>query len=546
MIKKYLTEVFENALKKINAPTDIKISFENPKSPEHGDYAFTGAMNLAKPMQKAPRKIAEEILAVLEYDTQFIEKLDIAGPGFINITLNKSVFAQSLENILEDADNFGRSDKYAGKRVNVEYVSVNPTGLLHLGHGRNACIGDTVANLYTWLGADVTREYYFNNAGNQMNNLAKSVYARYMQQYINADFVFPEDGYHGLYIKEIADELYKEDGDKLSNGNEEDLLRCRKFGEIWCFGKITKTLERLHIKQDYFYNEDTLYSDGKIDNLIKELEKRDLVYESEGAKWLKLSQLGLESDRVIVKSTGEATYRLPDIAYHKEKFERGFDEIVDVFGADHIATVPDVIATLKALGYDTDRINVLIHQFVTLTEAGQQVKMSKRTGKSYTLDDLLDEVGEDVVRFFLLMRQINTHLEFDLDIARQQSDKNPVFYLQYAHARCSSVIAKSDIDINSILKSDLSVLNVNEEINVIKSLIRFPDIVLLACEKREPQIIAEYLRDVAAAFHVFYHECRVLGQEDNIMKARILLTYAVKTVLNNGLAILGIKAPNEM
>lgn len=546
MIKKYLLEIFGNALKKINAPFEIKLTFENSKNPEHGDFAFTGAMNLAKAMQKSPRKIAEEIVAVMDYDKQFIEKIEIAGPGFINIKLSKSVYVQNLKSILEDADNFGRSENYAGKKVNVEYVSVNPTGLLHLGHGRNACIGDTVANLYSWLGADVTREYYFNNAGNQMNNLAKSIYARYMQQYIDSGFEFPEDGYHGLYIKEIADELYQVEGKKLSAGNAEDLLNCRKFGEKWCFEKITKTLERLHIKQDFFYNEDTLYSDGKIDNLIKELEKKDLVYESEGAKWLKLSELGLDSDRVIIKSTGEATYRLPDIAYHKEKFERGFDVIVDVFGADHIATVPDVIATLKALGYDIERINVLIHQFVTLTENGQQVKMSKRTGKSYTLDDLLDEVGEDVVRFFLLMRQTSTHLEFDLDVARQQSDKNPVFYLQYAHARCASVIEKSEIDINSILLSDLSVLIEDEEINMVKTLIRFPEIVVLACEKQEPQVVAEYLRDVASAFHTFYHECRILGQADDIMKARILLTYTVKTVLKNGLAILGIKAPNMM
>jgi arginyl-tRNA synthetase len=546
MIKKYLLEIFGNALQKINAPIEIKLTFENSKNPEHGDFAFTGAMNLAKAMQKSPRKIAEEIVAIMDYDKQFIEKIEIAGPGFINIKLSKSVYVQNLKSILEDADNFGRSDNYAGKKVNVEYVSVNPTGLLHLGHGRNACIGDTVANLYSWLGADVTREYYFNNAGNQMNNLAKSIYARYMQQYIDSGFEFPEDGYHGLYIKEIADELYQMEGKKLSAGNEEDLLSCRKFGEKWCFEKITKTLERLHIKQDFFYNEDTLYSDGKIANLIKELEKKDLVYESEGAKWLKLSELGLDSDRVIIKSTGEATYRLPDIAYHKEKFERGFDVIVDVFGADHIATVPDVIATLKALGYDIERINVLIHQFVTLTENGQQVKMSKRTGKSYTLDDLLDEVGEDVVRFFLLMRQTSTHLEFDLDVARQQSDKNPVFYLQYAHARCASVIEKSEIDINSILLSDLSVLIEDEEINMVKTLIRFPEIVVLACEKQEPQVVAEYLRDVASAFHTFYHECRILGQADDIMNARILLTYTVKTVLKNGLAILGIKAPNMM
>ena len=300
----------------------------------------------------------------------------------------------------------------------------------------------------------------------------------------------------------------------------------------------------MKIVQEVFYNEDSLYKDGKIDDVISEFKSLGLAYEKDGALWLKLSEMGLESDRVIVKSSGEPTYRLPDIAYHREKFNRGYDIIIDVFGADHIATVPDVIAGVKALGYNPDKIKVLIHQFVSLTENGQQVKMSKRTGKSYTLDDLLDEVGEDVVRYFLLMRGIGTHLEFDLSLAREQSDKNPVFYLQYAYARICSVFDKAE-DLHNVTP-DFSLLISDEEQSLIKKILLFSETILASANKFEPQILAEYLRDIASMFHIFYHNCRIIGSEERLGAARLQLSNATRTVLANGLKILGITAPERM
>lgn len=545
-MKEYLKEVFYKAAVKAGAPEDTDIRIEYPKNPEHGDFAFTGAMVLARVFKKAPRQIAEDIIANLEYDKSRIESFDIAGPGFINIRLKKDVYAEALKSIIEQGENYGRTDTMKGKKVNVEYVSANPTGLLHPGHGRNACIGDTVANLYEKRGAEVTREYYFNNAGNQMNNLGKSVIARYMQKYVDAEYPFPEDGYHGEYVKIIAEEVKEKFGDEIKEYSEENMLKCRKAGEEWCFDKIKKTLSRLRIEQDVFYNEESLYTDGHIDAVIEELTKMDLIYEKGGAKWMRLTALGLSDDRVIVKSTGEPTYRLPDLAYHREKFRRGYDVMVDIFGTDHIATVPDVLAGVKALGYDADKVKVLLHQFVTLTEDGKQIKMSKRSGKSYTLDELLDEVGPDVVRFFLIMRGISTHLEFDLSLAREQSDKNPVFYLQYAHARCCSVIAKAEQDTGKLAEADLSLLKKEEEIAMIKELQRLPEVIETAGSKHEPQLLAEYLRETAAKFHVFYHECRIIGEDESIMLARLALLNAVRLVLKNGLAVLGITAPERM
>ncbi|MGA2296859.1 MAG: arginine--tRNA ligase, partial [FCB group bacterium] len=416
-----------------------------------------------------------------------------------------------------------------------------------LGHGRNACIGDTIANLMEWNAYDVTREYYFNNAGNQMNILAKSIYARYMQLLGKEDFPFPEDGYHGDYVKEIANSIIEHFKDNFHSGTEDDLIQIRKIGENWCFDKIKNTLVRMGIHQDVYYNEDSLYTDGKIAKLIQDFKDKELAYEKEGALWLALTKLGLSDDRVIVKSSGEPTYRLPDIAYHREKFERGFDLLIDIFGSDHIATVPDVLAGVKALGYDSDKVKVLIHQFVTLTENGIQIKMSKRTGKNYTLDDLLDEVGKDVVRFFLLMRGISTHLEFDLALAREQSEKNPVFYLQYAHARICSIFdnakEKGIIQNHDV---DFTLLNQKSEISLIKALINFPNIVEFAAVRYEPQILADYLRELAASFHIFYHECRIIGVEEKLMQARLKLAEVTRIAVKNGLTILGISAPERM
>ncbi len=547
MYEEVLRNAFADALNKMGIQNDIDIIFETPKNPEHGDLSTNIAMKLAGTLKKVPREIASELIKNLSLDKNLNEKIDIAGAGFINIKFSKSFYSEILKKLYEFDKNIGKSDLGKGIKVNVEYVSVNPTGLLHLGHGRNACIGDTIANLYEWLGYDVTREYYFNNAGNQMNVLAKSIYARYRQQLDEPDFPFPDDGYHGDYVKEIASDLIKENNNKFIEDNKNNLETLRKFGEVWCFGKIKKTLERMSINQDVYYNEDSLYSEGKIKEVIDEFRNKGLAYEKDGALWLALTKMGLNDDRVIVKSTGEPTYRLPDIAYHREKFRRGFDVLIDIFGADHIATVPDVLAGVKALGFEPGKVKVYIHQFVTLTENGEQIKMSKRTGKNYTLDDLLDEVGADVVRFFLLMRGISTHLEFDLGLAREQSDKNPVFYLQYAHARISSVFDNAETKgIKLEYDIDFSILVHKTEIDLIKKLMNFQQTIETACNRGEPQILADYLRDVASAFHVFYHECRILDVEEKLMQARLALAEVTKNVMKNGLTILGIAAPNRM
>ncbi|HOK14377.1 MAG TPA: arginine--tRNA ligase [Candidatus Kapabacteria bacterium] len=544
---KYLYDIFSDALVKIGAEGADLLYFEEPKNQDFGDFSTNIAMKLAKQLKKSPITIANEIINNLEYNPEKVSNISVAGAGFINIKLSEKYWTELLSEILIQRENFGKNTIYSGKTANVEYVSVNPTGLLHIGHGRNAVVGDTVANLLEWTGYDVTREYYFNNAGNQMKVLADSIYARYMQLFVDKDFPFPEDGYYGDYVKEIASDLYKSFGDKLKKGDFQDLSQIRKFGENWCFQKIKATLEKLNIKQDVFFNEDSLYKEGKIKELIEYFKSNNLAYEKDGALWLALSRMGLQEDRVIVKSSGEPTYRLPDIAYHREKFERNFDLIVDLFGADHIATYPDVLAALKAMGYDTDKIKVLIHQFVTLTENGEQVKMSKRTGKSYTLDELIDEVGPDVVRFFLLMRSINTHLEFDLSLAKEQSEKNPVFYLQYAHARICSIIDKIKNENHQIIDNpDLSVLTNPDEQNLIKQIYKFPSIILQAANKFEPYILAEYLKEVASEFHIFYHNCRIIGSQIEIASARYALCEATRFVLANGLSILGVAAPEKM
>jgi len=547
MEKKYLLIIFTDALSTLSPDSVDLLAFDIPKNPEHGDLSCNIAMKLAKILKKSPRDIAQFIIDKLNYSSDKIEKIDIAGAGFINIKFSKEFYSDLFEQIYSDGKKFGMSDIGSEKKVNVEYVSANPTGKLHLGHGRNAVIGDSVSNLYEWAGYEVTREYYFNNAGNQMNNLGASVYARYMQV-TKPDFPFPENGYHGDYIKLIAEEVRNRDGNSLESGSDDDMIQMRKAGESWCFENINATLAKMNIVQDEFYNEDSLYTSGKIDALLSEFKKKNISYEKDGAVWMKLSELGLENDRVIVKSSGEPTYRLPDMAYHIEKFRRGYDLIVDVFGADHIATIPDVLAAVDLMGYDKEKVKVLIYQFVTLSENGEQVKMSKRTGKSYTLDELLDELGGDVVRFFLLNRSISTHLEFDLSLAKEQSDKNPVFYLQYAHARICSVFDKAEekdilFDDNNC---DYKLLSHDNEIALIKQILRFPNVLNVAREKHEPHIVADYLRTCAASYHKFYHDCRILSDDINLTNARLHLAKMTKNVIANGLKILGINAPERM
>ncbi len=552
-MKSYLTERVSAALQALKYDAGIRLTFEKPRLEAHGDITTNIALLLAKSLGKNPRAVAQEIVSAMKIEPESVAKVEIAGPGFINFRFTERFFVQQLSTILTQGLDFGRSTIGRGKKSQVEFVSANPTGPLSVGHGRQAAIGDTIANLLEWTGHDVTREYYYNNAGRQMRLLAESTYARYRQLF-DPSFPFPEDGYQGEYIKAIAERLRADKGDSLYKSEKDEAIRlCQSAAEEILFESIKNVLARMGVIFDVFYNEDSLYTSGKIQEVVSEFRAKGLAYDKDGAVWLKATALGLEQDRVIVKSTGEPTYRLPDIAYHREKFRRGFELVVDIFGADHIATIPDVLAGIKALGYDAENVKVVIHQFVTLMRDGQQVKMSKRAANFVTLDELIDEVGPDAVRFFFLMRSVSSHLEFDLNLAKEQSEKNPVYYVQYAHARIASILRFAEgegllapspgVD---HLRTDLSLLKHPEEIALVKLLLDFPETIESASFGYEPQRLTNYLHEVATAFHKFYHEHRVVTQEREVTAARVALCRASKIVLANSCKILGISAPERM
>ena len=552
-MKKYLTIKVAAALASLQYGGIAKLTFEKPRQESHGDLTTNIAMSLAKAVGKNPRALAQEIVDALKLEPDLVSSVEIAGPGFINFKFTDLFFHRQIGEILVGGENFGRSDTGGGKKTQVEFVSANPTGPLSVGHGRQAAIGDTIATLLQWTGHEVTREYYYNNAGRQMRMLAESTYARYRQLFDPA-YPFPEDGYQGEYIKEIAERVKSEKGDSLCTLEKEQALdQCKSLAEGVLFEGIKNVLARMGVRFDVFYNEDSLYSSGKIREVVEEFRKLDLAYDHEGAVWLKATALGQEKDRVIIKSTGEPTYRLPDIAYHREKFRRGFELIVDIFGADHIATIPDVLAGVKALGYDPEKVKVVIHQFVTLLREGQQVKMSKRAANFVTLDELIDWVGPDAVRFFFLMRSTSSHLEFDIDLAKEQSEKNPVYYVQYAHARIASILRFAETegviqsaDASGLQGVEFGLLKEASEVALAKLLLEFPGIVESACMGFEPQRLTTYLHDVATGFHKFYHDHRVVIPERDLSRARVGLCLASKMVLANGCTILGITAPESM
>jgi arginyl-tRNA synthetase len=542
-LKKYLHKIFTAARNKLSYLDGAELIFETPKLETHGDLSSNAAMILSKKLKRNPREIASEIISNLEIDENIITKTEIAGPGFINFYFSPSFISGIVKEVIDIGDDFGKSKKYSGKKANVEFVSANPTGPLTVGHGRGAVTGDTIANLLEWVGYEVDREYYFNNAGRQMRVLGDSVRIRYLNL-IGKNISFPEDYYQGEYIIDIAKKIKEKFGEKLIEEAAEG--KFKEIAESEIFGEIKNSLSGIGIHHKIFFNENTLYEDGKIDKLLKKFSELGLSYEKEDAVWLKLSELGGETDKVIVKNTGEPTYRLPDIAYHITKFERNYDLMVDLFGSDHTATYPDVIAGLKALGYDVEKIKVLINQFVTLIKAGVVVKMSTRKANYITLDELIDEVGSDVVRYFINMRAISSHMNFDLDLAKKQSDENPVFYLQYAHARICSIIRTVKEEKLDPSTQYLDLLTTEEEQTLLKRLHKFEEEVLNSAENFEPQKICTYLEDLAAAFHKFYTFRRILGSEKNIAEARLALAVATKIVIKNGLSILGVSAPEKM
>jgi arginyl-tRNA synthetase len=544
-MEKYLQEIFSGALAKIGAPSDTVLKFEVPQNTTFGDLSTNVAMTLAKPLKRSPRDLANELLTSLQFDSQSIEAVEIAGPGFINIKFSRNYFHGELRNALAAGEAFGRTTEHSGETVNIEWVSANPTGLLHAGHGRQVALGAAVANLLEWTGYNVVREYYFNNAGNQMRNLAKSVRTRYLQE-LGDTIELDEDGYRGAEIVDIAKAMVAEFGDSKRDA---DLSFFQSYGEQSNFANIKKTLDTLNVRHDIFFNEQSLYDTGKVKETIQTLKDKGLAYEKDGATWLKLTAMGEKDDRVIVKSTGEPTYRLPDICYHIDKLSRGYDLLIDIFGADHIATIPDVLAAIKSLGYDPSKVKVIIHQMVSFVSNGELIKFSKRSGSNYTLDELLEDVGTDAASFFFNMRAAGSHLEFDVELAKEQSDKNPVYYVQYAHARIASMLRFAEergLAADAWKNAQLDVLQHNEEIALTKLLLRFPQIVSMSAAAYAPHHICEYLRDVAAQFHKFYHDCRIVGTEEPIQTARIALAIATKRILANGCKILNVSAPESM
>ncbi len=544
-MKDVLRTSLEDALRRIRAPEDAMIVFERPRQAGHGDLTTNIAMVLAKRMGKPPRVLAGEIIAAWNLDRSFVRSIEVAGPGFINLSFADRFYTAQLGTILEARERYGRTEGGAGKRVQVEFVSANPTGPLTVGHGRGAVFGDTVARLYEWTGHQVEREYYFNNAGRQMRILGDSVRLRYLEL-LGETVEFPVDYYQGEYIRDIARHLVEEAGDGLRNEPAEGRFKEQAEREI--FADIRATLGTLGVVFDTFFNENSLYVEGKVDEVVGLFREKDLAYDQDGATWFRLTALGQEKDKVIIKSGGEPTYRLPDIAYHREKYRRGYDLMVDIFGADHIATYPDVLAGIKALGYDPSKVRVLIHQFVTIVQNGEVVKMSTRKANFITLDELIDEVGADVVRYFFLMRTITSHLNFDLGLAKEESDENPVYYLQYAHARICAIFRKAGergVAYSAAgLEADL--LTQPEELTLLKRLLEFPEVVSSCAETNEPHKLAEYLHGLAGEFHLFYHRHTVLSEDLPLTTARLGLCEATRTVLRNGLAVLGISSPEQM
>ena len=537
-----LSESISQALRKLSFPKK-DYSLAPPKNSDFGDLSSNIALLLPRDLNRKPmdiaRIIADELRSALPEN---ITNVTISEPGFLNFEISNKFFQSQILNILKDNDNYGKGSIGDGKTANVEFVSANPTGPLTVGHGRNAILGDTVSNILHWQGFEVTREYYFNDAGRQMRILGESVEVRYFE-ILGKNLEFPEEGYQGNYIREIAQTILDQHGNELKPNSP----IFKKEAEKIIFNDIKSSLAKLGITFDQFSNEKTFYDNGGIDSLLKKLKEKDLIYEKDNATWFKTSTLGKDQDKVYIKSSGEPTYRVPDTAYHQDKIKRGFDLIVDVFGADHADAYPDVILALDALGQKTDHIKVLIYQFVTLLRGGEKIKMSTRKANFVTLDELVDEVGVDVVRYFFVMRSMNAHLDFDLDLATDQSDKNPVFYLQYAHARICNIISRAnDLGVELNDSFNPSLLEHEDEIALLKYMSRFPDFLELAYENLEPQTIANYLQELSARFHKFYSHCRVITDDDQLTISRIAIIHASRIILANGFKILGISAPERM
>ncbi|MFS1516987.1 arginine--tRNA ligase [Bacillus sp. SCS-151] len=525
-----------------------EVILEIPKEKVHGDYSTNMAMQLARIAKKAPRMIAEELVNNFDKSKASIEKIDIAGPGFINFHMNNSYLTELIPTILKAGDSYGETNVGRKETIQVEFVSANPTGDLHLGHARGAAVGDTLSNVLAKAGYDVSREYYINDAGNQINNLAYSVEARYMQA-LGMQQDMPEDGYHGEDIIGIGKELAEQHGDKFVHMDEnERFTYFREYGLQFELSKLQKDLEAFRVSFDKWFSETSLYENGKIDTALNALRENGHVYEEDGATWFRSTTFGDDKDRVLIKNDGSYTYLTPDIAYHQDKLDRGFEKLINIWGADHHGYIPRMKAAIQALGYEKDTLEVEIIQMVNLFKNGEKVKMSKRTGKAVTMRELIDEVGLDAVRYFFAMRSPDSHLDFDLDLAVSKSNENPVYYAQYAHARICSMLRQGE-EQGLLIDEEIALQHITseKEIDLLKKLGEYPIAVSEAAQKRIPHRITNYIYDLSTALHSFYNAEKVINIENKEQsKARLALMKAVQITLRSALSIVGVSAPEQM
>ena len=556
MIREKLAESIRRSL--TDAQTEGVISFgmlpeielEVPKNTQFGDFTTNAAMVLAKEAGMPPRKVAEVILSHL-HAQDIVERTEIAGPGFINFYLKPTWLHDALCRIATQGAQYGRSDVGQGTRIQVEFVSANPNGPIHVAHGRGAATGDVISSMLSALGFDVTREFYVNDAVNskQMQNFGKSVHARYMQA-LGHDFPMPEDAYQGEYVIDIAKDIVKEYGDRfLSMSVEERIRTFTDLAKEQMLELQKKDLADFGVKFDVWFSEQTLHESGKVARVIEILKERGYAYEKSGAVWLKSTAFGDDKDRALVRSNGQPTYIAADAAYHLDKFNRGFEKVIDCWGPDHHGYIARTKAAVAALGCDPSKLDIIIYQAVRLFAGGEMVMMSKRAGDVVLLSELVAEVGKDAARFFFLMRSTDSNLDFDLELAKSQSNDNPVYYVQYAHARICSILRKAEemgVPVRRACDADLTPLGHEAEISLIKKLAEFPDTVAEAGLAYEPHRLTRYCQDLAAIFHTFYTECRVMGEDPALTNARLALVDSARIVLQNALGLLGISAPSTM
>ncbi|MED1434048.1 arginine--tRNA ligase [Bacillus mycoides] len=550
-VKGLIKEEIQAAVLKAELATEEQIPnvvLESPKDKTNGDFSTNMAMQLARVAKKAPRMIAEDLVANFDKAKASIEKIEIAGPGFINFYMDNSYLTDLIPTIVNAGEAYGETNTGKGEKVQIEFVSANPTGDLHLGHARGAAVGDTLCNVLAKAGYDVSREYYINDAGNQIHNLALSVEARYMQA-LGLEKEMPEDGYHGADVIGIGKRLAEEFGDRYAKADAEESYEFyRSYGLKYELAKLQKDLESFRVNFDVWFSETSLYKNGKIDQALAVLKERDEIFEEGGATWFRSMTYGDDKNRVLIKNDGSYTYLTPDIAYHRDKLERGFDKLINIWGADHHGYIPRMKAAIQALGYDKETLEVEIIQMVQLYQNGEKMKMSKRTGKAVTLRELMEEVGVDAMRYFFAMRSGDSHLDFDMDLAVSKSNENPVYYAQYAHARVCSILRQGE-ELGLATGGDVNykLVTSEKEVELLKKLGEFPAVVADAAQKRLPHRITSYAFELAAALHSFYNAEKVLNQDNlELSKARYELMKAVRTTLQNALAIVGVSAPEKM